>query len=161
MNTMKRAVPTLLSVAIVLSAGCTQTRDTPAPTATARLFAAVIKDSAGKMIASGSFSLPTDTTEHARFNGSCNIQVLEVSDNPSSQRDYALRCLSQNNGVLSGTVRDGVVRIELHPQADDNTIYLEGTINGQLFNGKCFYQSYAGSKDFASFEAKIEEKEIP
>lgn len=89
------------------------------------------------------------------------LGVSEVPDNLFSQRDYALRCLSQNNGILSGTVKDGLVRIELHPQVDDSTIYLEGAINGQLFNGKCFYQSFAGSKDFGTFEAKAEDKKVP
>ena len=159
MNRMKLAVPTLLSVAIALSAGCTQTRDTS--TATVRSFATVIKDSAGKTIARGSLSLPTDITERARFSGSCTFQVPAVPDTPSSQRDYALLCLSKNNGTLSGTARDGVVRIELHPQADDNTIYLEGTINGEWFSGKFFHQSFPGSEYFGTFEAKIQEERIP
>jgi hypothetical protein len=161
MNTMKVGVLTLLSVAIVLSAGCTQPRDISASTTPAGSFAVVIKNSGGKTFASGNLSLPTDITKGARFSGSCEIQVSQPPEQPSSEEDYAIRCLSQNNGLLSGTVKDGVVRIELHPQIDDNTIHLEGTINGQLFNGKCFYQSYAGSKEFGTFETKIENKEIP
>ena len=161
MNVMKLGVLTPLSVAIVLSVGCTQPGDTSASIATAGSFAVVIKDSSGKAIASGNLSLPADIAKRARFSGSCKIQVSELPEQPSTQEDYAIRCLSQNNSLLSGTVKDGVVRIELHPQVDDNTIYLEGTITGQSFTGKCFHQSFAGYKEFGTFEATAKSKRTP
>ena len=158
---MKLGVLTLLSVAILLSAGCTQPRDTSASVATAGSFTVVVKDPSGRIIANGNLSLPTDIAKRARFSGSCKIQVSELPEQPSSQEDYAIRCLSQNNSLLSGTVKDGVVRIELHPQVDDNTIYLEGTISGQSFRGKCFHQSFAGYKEFGAFEATVKTKRAP
>ena len=160
MRTTKLGV-TILSVAIVLSGGCAKPRSAPDITATAESFTLEIRDSSGKTIASGRLSLPTDIAGRADFGGSCKIQVSEVPEKPYSQNDYAIRCLSQNNGVLSGSVRNGVVRIALHPLVWDNTVYLEGKLDEHSFKGKCFYQSYAGYMEFGAFEAGIETKDTP
>ena len=149
-------VQTVLSIAIVIAGGCAKPASTTNLPAALESFTMDVKGLSGETIASGTLSLPSDIRSRTRFHGSCKIRVMEVPAQPSRQTEYALLCLSQNNGVLSGTVRDGVVRIELHPQVDDNTVYLEGKLNGQSFKGKCFYQSYAGYKEFGAFEAKTE-----
>jgi len=150
MKLIELSILTVLSVAIVLSGGCGKS----GPTATPESFTLRIVDSSGKLIASGHLLLPNDVAGISQFTGSYEIDVTEVPKKPSSQDDYAIRCLSQNNGVLSGSVKDGVIRIGLHPGVMDNNVYLEGELGEQLLKGKCFYQSYAGYKPFGTFEAK-------
>ena len=93
-----------------------------------------------------------------QFRGSCKIRVSNVPQQPATEHDYAIRCLSQNNGVLSGRVTDGVFRIALHPQIEDNAIYLEGRVEGASFRGKWFYQSFAGYNECGAFEARVDTK---
>ncbi|MHC4146703.1 MAG: hypothetical protein ACYSUD_18255 [Planctomycetota bacterium] len=150
MKLIELSILTVLSVAIVLSGGCGKSGST----ATTESFTLNIVDSSGKLIASGHLSLPRDIVSISQFTGAYEIDVTEVPKKPSSQDDYAICCLSQNNGVLSGSIKGGAVRINLHPHVDDANVYLEGELNGQLFKGKCLYQSYAGYKPFGTFEAK-------
>jgi hypothetical protein len=70
-----------------------------------------------------------------------------------------LRCLSENDGSLSGVVADGVVRIALHPQADDHAVYLEGSMEEGVLKGRWLYQGYAGDKECGRFEARAGEAE--
>ena len=142
------SIVTVLSVAIVLSGGCGKSCSTP----TSESFTLNIVDSSGKLIASGHLSLPRDLASTNQFTGTYEIDVTETPENPSSQTDWAIHCLSQNNGVLSGSVKDRGIRINLHPQVKDSNVYLQGEFNGQLFKGKCFYQSYAGYELFGTFE---------
>ncbi|MHC4398963.1 MAG: M56 family metallopeptidase [Planctomycetota bacterium] len=117
-----------------------------------------IKGSSGNPVAAGVLSLPSDMGDRTEFTGSCSIRVPDVPEMPTTQLDYAIRCLSQNDGTLSGRVTDGVIRIALHPQADDDTIYLEGQLAEGSFNGRWYYQSYAGYKEFGVFHAKTEDR---
>ena len=149
MKQIELSILTVLSVAIVLSGGCGKSGST----ATTESFTLNIVDSSGKLIASGHLSLPRDLASISQFTGAYEIDVTEVPKKPSSQDDYAICCLSQNNGVLSGSVKDSAIRINLHPQVEDSNVYLEGELTGQLFKGKCFYQSYAGYELFGTFEA--------
>ena len=80
---------------------------------------------------------------------------------PSSQQDYALRCLSENNGTVSGSTKVGGIRIALHPLITDHTVYLEGRITAGTFKGKWYYQSYAGYDEFGSFDANAVKENIP
>ena len=149
MRLIELSILTVLSVAIVLSGGCGKSGST----ATSESFTLKIVDSSGKLIASGHLLLPSDIAGVSHFTGAYEIDVTKVTKKPSSQDEYAIRCLSQNTGVLSGSVKDGVIRIGLHPGVEDNNVYLEGELDEQLFTGKCFYQSYAGYEPFGTFEA--------
>ena len=149
MKLIELSILTVLSAAIVLSGGCGRA----GPTETTDSFTLNIVDSSGKLIASGHLSLPRDLASISQFTGAYEIDVTEVPKKPSSRDDYAICCLSQNNGVLSGSVKDSAMRINLHPQVKDGNVYLEGELTGRLFKGKCFYQSYAGYEPFGTFEA--------
>ena len=149
MKLIELSIVTVLSVAIVLSGGCGKSGST----ATTESFTLNIVDSSGKLIASGHLLLPSDSASISQFTGAYEIDVTEVLKKPSSRDDYAIRCLSQNNGVLSGSVKDSAMRINLHPHMKDSNVYLEGELDKQLCKGQCFYQSYAGYEPFGTFEA--------
>jgi hypothetical protein len=149
MNLSKHCILTALSVFIVLLAGCGKSGST----ATTEPFTLRIVDLSNKPIASGHLLLPRDIPAISQFTGSYEIVVADAPEKPSSQHDYAILCLSQNKGAFSGSVRDSVIRINLHPLVKDANVYLEGKLTEQLFKGKCFYQSYAGYEPFGTFEA--------
>jgi hypothetical protein len=149
MKRIERSILTALSISIVLFGGCGKSGST----ATTESFTLSIVDLSNKPVASGHFSLPRDMALIGQFTGSYEIVVTELPKKPSSQYDYALLCLSRNNGTFSGSVRDSVIRMNLHPLVEDSTVYLEGTLNADLFKGTCLYQSYYGYEPFGTFEA--------
>ena len=120
-----------------------------------------MKDSVGKRVADGFLYLPEDMQSGNTFAGKSQIRVLEMPEQPSTERDHALRCLAQTNGKLSGRHKNGSIHIELHPQTDDNSITLEGQLWDQTLKGKWCYQNYAGKRECGTFEAKRETKKRP
>ncbi len=149
MNRIEHSILTVLSIFVVLLGGC----DKSDSTATTESFTLSIVDLSDKPVASGHLSLPRDMALISQFTGSYEIVVTELPEKPSSQHDYAILCLSRNNGTFSGSVRDSVIRMNLHPLVKDSNVYLEGTLNADLFKGTCLYQSYYGYEPFGTFEA--------
>ena len=149
MKRIEHNILTVLSLSIVLLGGCGKSGST----ATTETFTLSIVDLSNKPVASGHLSLPRDMALISRFTGSYEIVVTELPKKPSRQHDYAILCLSQNNGTFSGSVRDSVIRMNLHPLVKDSNVYLEGTLNAELFKGTCLYQSYYGYEPFGTFEA--------
>lgn len=149
MNQSKRGILTALSVFILLLAGCGKSGST----ATTESFTLQIVDLSNKPIANGRLLLPRDMAATSQFTGSYEIVVTALPKKPSSQHDYAILCLSQNEGAFSGSVRDSVIRLNLHPLVDDSNVYLEGTLDADLFKGTCHYQNYYGYEPFGTFEA--------
>jgi hypothetical protein len=149
MNLSKHRVLTALAVSIVLLTGCGESGSH----ATTQSFTLRIVDLSNEPIASGHLLLPRETAAISQFTGSYDIVVTDVPEKPYSQHDYAILCLSRKEGAFSGSVRDSVIRISLHPLVDDANVYLEGKLIEQIFKGKCFYQSYAGYEPFGTFEA--------
>jgi hypothetical protein len=113
-----------------------------------------IKDASGKIIAKGSISLPNDIEETVPFTSSYKINILDMPQNPSNENEYAIRSLSQKNGEYSGTIKNENILLTLQPRVSDNDIYFDGKYNGQIIEGKCTYQSYAGTSEFGTFIAK-------
>lgn len=138
------------AVTVVLLAGC----DPSDTTATTQRFTLRIVDLSNKPIASGHLLLPCNIEEASQFTGSYEIVVTELPEKPSTQHDYAILCLSKNEGQFSASVRDRTIRMNLHPQVDDSNVYLEGTLNADLFKGTCLYQSYYGYEPFGTFKAE-------
>ena len=153
MNLRRQSMPTILSaVSILLLAGCDQS----VPIATTQRFTLSIVDLSGRPIASGHLLLPRDMEEASPFTGTYEIVVTELPAKPSTQHDYAILCLSNNEGEYSATVRDSLIRINLHPGVDDSNVYLEGTLSADRFKGTCLYQNYYGYEPFGTFEAEAE-----
>ena len=151
-RSMKRIEPsilTALSIFIVLLGGCGESGSTE----TTESFTLSIVDLSNKPVASGHFSLPRDMAQISQFTGPYEIVVTDLPAKPSSQHDYAILCLSRNKGTFSGSVRDGVIRLNLHPLLKDSNVFLEGTLNADLFKGTCLYQNYYGYEPFGTFEA--------
>jgi hypothetical protein len=156
MRTLKLDILAILSIAVMLWAGCAKPDGTSKQNANTKSFTLEIKDSSEKTIAHGELLLPTNISDSVSFNGACTILVSDIPEKPSSQKEYAILCLSHNEGKFSGTSRDGIVSINLNPGVKDGNIYLEGEVNKQLFKGKCIYQSYAGYENFGTFESKAD-----
>lgn len=149
MNQSEHGILTALSIFIVLLAGCGKSGST----ATTESFTLQIVDLSNKPIANGHLLLPRDLASISQFTGSYEIVVTALPAKPSSQHDYAILCLSRNEGAFSGNVRDSVIRMNLHPLVEDSNVYLEGTLNADLFKGTCLYQNYYGYEPFGTFEA--------
>ncbi len=149
MKRIEHSILTALSISIVVLGGCSKT-DSPATTES---FTLSIVDLSNKPVASGRLSLPRNMAAASQFAGSYEIVVTELPAKPSSQQDYAILCLSRNNGTFSGSVRDGFIRINLHPLVIDSNVYLEGALNADSFKGTCLYQNYYGYEPFGTFEA--------
>ena len=150
-----------IGLSTVLTPGCDERGSTPSMLSEVhpvlQTFTLEMKDSSGKAIGGGTISLPLDISERSHFAGAWKIRVSEVPSEPSSQQDYALLCLSQDDGALRGTVKADAIRINLHPGFDDRNIYLEGQLNDGRFRGQWYYASYAGYEEFGSFEGQRED----
>jgi hypothetical protein len=134
---------------ILFLTGCSKSDST----ATMERLPLRIVDLSNKPIAHGYLLLPRDMDEPCQFTGSYEIVVTELPKKPSNQLDYAVLCLSHNNGAYSGRVGDGVIRLNLHPLAKDGNVYLEGTLGADSFKGTCLYENYYGYLPFGTFEA--------
>ena len=130
-----------------------QSEHGPDSIAATESFTLSIVDPSNNAIGHGHLLLPRNMAKTSQFTGSYRMVVTALPERPSSQHDYAILCLSRNKGAFSGSVRDDVIRINLHPQVDDGNVYLEGTLSGDLFKGTCLYQSYYGYEPFGTFEA--------
>ena len=147
--------------AMAVVTGCRGPAEAERASSAEDTFAVEMKDSTGKPVAQGWLSLPRDIEESKGFRGACAIKVLDIPAQPSTQQDYAFRCLSQTNGKLSGRLKNGSIRIALQPETEDNTVYLEGQLAKQTFKGKWYYQSYAGYQECGPFDANVAARKTP
>lgn len=137
----------ILLINIVLISGCGKSSSD-------KIYSLEIKNASGKIIAKGSISLPDDIEKAIPFTGSYKINVLNVSDNPSSEYEFAIRTLSEKNGDYAGTIKNGTIYLTLQPRVDDSDIFFEGKYSEQIIEGNCTYQSYAEELEFGKFVAK-------
>jgi hypothetical protein len=135
----------LSGVMIILLSGCETATNSSTD------YTIVIKDSSDKRIAIGNLELTRDFASRNEFEGFCKFFV-DVPEKPSSQQDYAIRCLSTKQHIYTATLKDGQVIISLEPIVKDADIYLAGEVGRQSIKGKCIYQSYAGEYQFGTFE---------
>ena len=148
----KDTVAALACVILMFVSGCKD--DTSAPVNHPRRFTIEFNDVSSNRVASGIIQLPSRQPEDKSCAGRCEITVPNPPAKPATRLEYALVCFSQNTGTFSGRMNDGHFRIDLAPQADDNTISLEGVLDGKRARGKWYYQSFAGYDEIGTWEGK-------
>ena len=150
-----RLLSVLLCAGIILSTSSCRSSATSGSGTHLQSLTTRFRDTSGGSVATGTLFLPSDAAKLKEFTGTCRIRVLHVPQQPKTELDHALRCLSQNDGKLSGRITNGVIRIELGPQVDDNTVYLQGRLEEGTARGKWSYQSFAGFTECGTFEATV------
>jgi len=128
-------------------------RDAASPsTPDSSALAIVLRDASSNIVASGTISLPPQTAGDKSWAGSCRIAAVpNPPATPTTRIKHALACLARSTGSFSGRISDGVFKITLDPQAEDDAIRLEGVLKGNQAKGKWFYESYAGNDEMGTF----------